>query len=1014
MKKKLLSIVLVMVMLVALVVPTTAKLVPDDLIATIDVNTGAKYEPDICTILTRIGNFKTIGEVTEYLLGSSPKDYNYFYVYVVEEDGNGAYVVTETYTTLGRDKTDGPKTDVEIPENGFLVCVYAGNEEEWQEKASYIRDNVKIGDLVVLENIDLTELRALEPNYNPIEGVGKVSFYTAREVAEGDLFYGVDVRVQSVAPSVAIKDAQILIKASTDIYANEYVETNNIEVSRVWYSMYYMQRDIPEDEIDNYERYTYNDAEISVYVKPIDDESVYFSTDLMYLCVVTLSAKNGLVFDSDCIVNSDGGFIQSSSSRSYEIAIEVYPEDEVKTVEDVPVELSWFQNMATEHGQAVVTLPEIDGEFMYMYRTSNGDYDPLDFRSPVGSTVGTLTVNTSDFSMLTSNYISVKEQPYVQIILIEREDLVYNKTVKVLGYGAAIFPMYLPYIMVDNLNFGEQVNVTELGSRLIGKYSENIARASFDGWYLDKEGTVPCTTEQDAYAVFDVICDGGFDPDTYFIISTGEYQINSSKVQQVSLTTLRVSFLVPANKVTVSVTHSGTDKGKAYLTDNEDADYMTFIPDENGNILVGVTMEYPSSVYIKSITINGEEWDSKDNPARLRYDGYTTIFNDEENKGSGWIPVTTSSVINVEFAECDIITIDYGDATVNTRNDESRGHSNHTYYAPETVGIRLCDLGYYSKSEPKMMYMYDLNTKPDGTGISARYIFNDGYYWTLNDEYINGEVDHITLYARFTCNAHNDLSSDDTDFWVYYDASAPEGDKAGNQAYRQCQYCGIYQIVKEGRWQTVNIDEVFISTGWDYAEAYEFTISDIIHYPDDGKNPNNVHVDGLTIIAMLISEDGAPVKGQNYIFTMTDETGNIIETYALNTGVDGIIRMGDTFTDFEQYYGGFLPYGTYTYRIELEKNENIWMEITFEITPGKSNIISIKSEPSEDDFLLGDVNNDGVVDDADAYYLLMYTLLGDMYPVNQPVDFNGDGVVDDADAYYLLMHTLLPDMYPLN
>ncbi len=61
----------------------------------------------------------------------------------------------------------------------------------------------------------------------------------------------------------------------------------------------------------------------------------------------------------------------------------------------------------------------------------------------------------------------------------------------------------------------------------------------------------------------------------------------------------------------------------------------------------------------------------------------------------------------------------------------------------------------------------------------------------------------------------------------------------------------------------------------------------------------------------------------------------------------------------------------------------------------------------------GDLNEDEAVTDQDAIYLLLHTLLGDKYPINQDCDFNGDGVVTDQDAIYLLLHTLLGDKYPI-
>ena len=64
--------------------------------------------------------------------------------------------------------------------------------------------------------------------------------------------------------------------------------------------------------------------------------------------------------------------------------------------------------------------------------------------------------------------------------------------------------------------------------------------------------------------------------------------------------------------------------------------------------------------------------------------------------------------------------------------------------------------------------------------------------------------------------------------------------------------------------------------------------------------------------------------------------------------------------------------------------------------------------------MIGDMNGDYQVTDADAIYLLRYTLFPDSYPIDQDGDFNLDGQVTDADAIYLLRHTLFPENYPLS
>lgn len=61
----------------------------------------------------------------------------------------------------------------------------------------------------------------------------------------------------------------------------------------------------------------------------------------------------------------------------------------------------------------------------------------------------------------------------------------------------------------------------------------------------------------------------------------------------------------------------------------------------------------------------------------------------------------------------------------------------------------------------------------------------------------------------------------------------------------------------------------------------------------------------------------------------------------------------------------------------------------------------------------GDMNSDGAVNDADALYLLRYTLFPQRYPITKDGDVNSDGTVNDADALYLLRYTLFPQRYPL-
>ena len=75
--------------------------------------------------------------------------------------------------------------------------------------------------------------------------------------------------------------------------------------------------------------------------------------------------------------------------------------------------------------------------------------------------------------------------------------------------------------------------------------------------------------------------------------------------------------------------------------------------------------------------------------------------------------------------------------------------------------------------------------------------------------------------------------------------------------------------------------------------------------------------------------------------------------------------------------------------------------------------IYVSADGTDIDYILGDVNNDGVVNSADAVWLLRHTLFPNRYVINQPADFNNDGKEDSGDAVWLLRHTLFPSRYPL-
>ena len=62
---------------------------------------------------------------------------------------------------------------------------------------------------------------------------------------------------------------------------------------------------------------------------------------------------------------------------------------------------------------------------------------------------------------------------------------------------------------------------------------------------------------------------------------------------------------------------------------------------------------------------------------------------------------------------------------------------------------------------------------------------------------------------------------------------------------------------------------------------------------------------------------------------------------------------------------------------------------------------------------IGDMNEDGLVNEDDAIYLLQYVLMPELFPINQSADYITDGAITMQDAIYLLQHVLLPMQFPL-
>ncbi len=64
-------------------------------------------------------------------------------------------------------------------------------------------------------------------------------------------------------------------------------------------------------------------------------------------------------------------------------------------------------------------------------------------------------------------------------------------------------------------------------------------------------------------------------------------------------------------------------------------------------------------------------------------------------------------------------------------------------------------------------------------------------------------------------------------------------------------------------------------------------------------------------------------------------------------------------------------------------------------------------------YVVGELDENEGITDADAIYLLLHTYFPEDYPISQPCDFDGNGKVDDQDAVHLLFYTYFPEFYPI-
>ncbi|PKM62912.1 MAG: hypothetical protein CVU97_03055 [Firmicutes bacterium HGW-Firmicutes-21] len=135
---------------------TVTENIPPLPVGALVIDNFAGYVGETTTLITRIGEKTTLGEVTE-LCGGTIRDYNMFYLVAVGANGK----VTAINQSLTRDIPEGIKKDFVIPEGGFVILFssYVNITNHTQAMADIFKA-IKIGDTITLHNVKMSNLVA--------------------------------------------------------------------------------------------------------------------------------------------------------------------------------------------------------------------------------------------------------------------------------------------------------------------------------------------------------------------------------------------------------------------------------------------------------------------------------------------------------------------------------------------------------------------------------------------------------------------------------------------------------------------------------------------------------------------------------------------------------------------------------------------------------------------------------------------------------------------------------------
>ena len=140
--------------------PFIPDFTPDLPEGALKIDNFADYVGSTLTIMTRIGDKITIGEVSAETVGAA-KDYNYFYLVAVDKN-NRVVEINHKLGRKGEGETElkGEKDGFVIPEGGYVLLCNANVGGDHTQAVIDAFLAIKVGDIITLYNVDLEALAA--------------------------------------------------------------------------------------------------------------------------------------------------------------------------------------------------------------------------------------------------------------------------------------------------------------------------------------------------------------------------------------------------------------------------------------------------------------------------------------------------------------------------------------------------------------------------------------------------------------------------------------------------------------------------------------------------------------------------------------------------------------------------------------------------------------------------------------------------------------------------------------